>query len=316
MIGLAVEPKTQADQAKISTALHKIEEEDPCFIVHREEQTHEMVMHGMSELHLQLIQHRLELRDHVQIITHPPKVPYRETVSGDAEGSYRHKKQSGGSGQFAEVHLRVSHCPQGINPEEYFTKDRFPSLRHYHYDAGLNFCFIDRVTGGSVPNQYIPAVEKGVRERLTRGCLAGFQIQDIVVELFFGKDHPVDSNETAFKIAASMCLRNIFNEARPTLLEPIVELEIAVPGDKIGEVTSDLNTRRGRMEGMEELPGGFTLIKAKAPLAEVMTYARSLSSHTAGQGSFSMHFSHYEMVPPNEQQKIVSAAKKIEEEEH
>jgi elongation factor G len=314
MIGLAVEPKTQADQAKISTALHKIEEEDPCFKVHREEQTHEMVMHGMSELHLQLIKSRLEHRDHVNVITHQPKVPYRETVNGAAEGSYRHKKQSGGSGQFAEVHFRVSHCPQGIKPEEYFTRERFPSLRHFHYDPQLNSCFIDRVTGGSVPNQFIPAVEKGVKERLTRGCLAGFQIQDIVVELFFGKDHPVDSNESAFKMAASMCLRNVFNEARPTLLEPIVELEISVPADKIGEITSDLNTRRGRMEGMEEIPGGFTLIHAKAPLAEVMTYARSLSSHTAGQGSFSLHFSHYEMVPPNEQQKIVAASKKHDDE--
>lgn len=315
MIGLAVEPKTQADQAKISTALHKIEEEDPCFQVHREAQTHEMVMQGMSELHLQLIQHRLETRDKVHVHTHQPKIPYRETVNGTAEGSYRHKKQSGGSGQFAEVHLRVSHCPQGIDPAEYFVKDRFPSLREYHYDPTLNYAFVDRVTGGSVPNQFIPAVEKGIKERMAKGCLAGYQIQDLVVELYFGKDHPVDSNETAFKTAASMGLRNIFNEAKPVLLEPIVDMEIAVPSDKIGEITSDLNGRRGRMEGMEEMTGGFTLIKAKAPLAEVMTYARALSSHTGGQGSFSLHFSHYEMVPPNEQQKIVAAAKKVEEEE-
>ncbi|MCA9053443.1 MAG: elongation factor G [Planctomycetaceae bacterium] len=315
MIGLAVEPKTQADQAKISTALHKIEEEDPCFQVHREAQTHEMVMNGMSELHLQLIQHRLETRDKVQVITHQPKVPYRETVNGAAEGSYRHKKQSGGSGQFAEVHFRVSHCPQNVTPEDYFTKDNFASLRHYHYDPDLNFCFIDRVTGGSVPNQFIPAVEKGVKERLTKGCLAGYQIQDVVVELFFGKDHPVDSNETAFKTAASMCLREVFNQARPVLLEPIVEMEITVPSDKIGDITSDLNTRRGRMDGMEEMTGGYTLIKAHAPLAEVMTYARSLSSLTGGQGSFALHFGHYEVVPPNEQQKIVAAAKRHDEEE-
>jgi elongation factor G len=314
MIGLAVEPKTQADQAKISTALHKIEEEDPCFVVHREEQTHEMVMHGMSELHLQLIQHRLDTRDKVHVVTHAPKVPYRETVNGTAEGHYRHKKQSGGSGQFAEVHFRVSHCPQGVVPEEYFVKDNFPSIRRYHYDPQLNYAFVDRVTGGSVPNQFIPAVEKGIKERLTRGVLAGYQIQDIVVELFFGKDHPVDSNETAFKMAASMCLREVFKQAKPTLLEPIVEMEITVPSDKIGDITSDLNTRRGRMEGMEEAPGGFTTIKANAPLAEVMTYARGLSSMTGGQGSFMLHFSHYEMVPPNEQQKIVAAAKHEEEE--
>lgn len=314
MIGLAVEPKSQADQAKISTALHKIEEEDPCFEVHREAQTHEMVMNGMSELHLQLIQHRLEARDKVHVVTHKPKIPYRETVNGAAEGSYRHKKQSGGSGQFAEVHFRVSHCPQGVTPSEYFVKDRFPGLRDFHYDADLNYCFVDRVSGGSVPNQFIPAVEKGIRERLTKGCLAGYQIQDIVVELFFGKDHPVDSNETAFKTAASMCLREVFNQARPALLEPIVEMEITVPSDKIGEITSDLNTRRGRMEGMEEMSGGLTLIKAHAPLAEVMTYARALSSMTGGQGSFTLHFGHYETVPGNEQQKIVAAAKHPHEE--
>ncbi len=314
MISLAVEPKSQADQAKISGALHKIEEEDPTFYVHREAQTHEMVMHGMSELHLQLIQNRLHKREKVDIITHQPKVPYRETVNGSAEGHYRHKKQSGGSGQFAEVHFKVSHCPQGVNPEEYFTADRFPSLRHYHYDATNNFCFIDRVTGGSVPNNFIPAVEKGVKERMEKGVIAGFHVQDVVVELFFGKDHPVDSNETAFKTAASMCFREVFKQAKPSLLEPIVNMEITVPGDKLGDITSDLNTRRGRMEGMDGAPGGFQVIRAKAPLAEVMTYARSLSSMTGGQGSFSMEFSHYEMVPPNEQQKIVAAAKKEEEE--
>lgn len=314
MIALAVEPKTQADQAKISSALHKIEEEDPCFYVTREEQTHEMVMHGMSELHLQLIQNRLHKREKVDVITHKPKVPYRETVNGHAEGSYRHKKQSGGSGQFAEVHLRVSQCPHNIKPEEFFTKDHFPSLRSYHYDPALNSCFIDRVSGGSVPNQFIPAVEKGVKERMTKGCIAGFQIQDLVVELFFGKDHPVDSNETAFKTAASMCLKEVFAQAKPTLLEPIVHLEITIPSDKIGEITSDLNTRRGRMEGMDEAPGGYTTVKASAPLAEVMTYARGLSSMTGGQGSFTMELSHYEMVPPNEQQKIVAAAKQPVEE--
>jgi elongation factor G len=315
MIGLAVEPKTQADQSKISGALQKVEEEDPTFVVRRDAQTREIVMNGMSELHLQLIQKRLHSREKVDLLTHQPKVPYRETVNGSAEGHYRHKKQSGGSGQFAEVHFRVSHCPQGIVPEEYFVKDRFESLRSFHYDPKLNYCFVDRVSGGSVPNQFIPAVEKGIKERMERGIIAGFQVQDLVVELFFGKDHPVDSNESAFKMAASMCLRTVFQEARPALLEPIVHLEITVPSDKIGDITSDLNTRRGRMEGMEEAPGGYTTVKAHAPLAEVMTYARSLSSMTGGQGSFSMEFSHYEMVPPNEQAKIVAAAKKVEEEE-
>lgn len=315
MIGLAVAPKSQADQAKISGALHKIEEEDPTFHVRRDAQTKEMVMNGMSELHLQLVQNRLLRREKVDVVTHQPKVPYRETVNGTAEGFYRHKKQTGGSGQFAEVHFRISHCPQGVNPEEYFTAERFPSIRNYHYDPETNFCFVDRVTGGSVPNNFIPAVEKGIRERMEKGVIAGYQVQDVVVELFFGKDHPVDSNETAFKTAASMCFRNVFQEAKPVLLEPIVNMEIMVPGDKLGDITSDLNTRRGRMEGMEGAPGGFQIIRAKAPLAEVMTYARALSSMTGGQGSFTLEFSHYEMVPPNEQQKIVAAAKKVEEED-
>ncbi len=314
MIGLAVEPKSQADQAKISGALQKIEEEDPTFHVRRDNQTKEMVMNGMSELHLQLIQNRLHHREKVDVITHQPKVPYRETISSSAEGHYRHKKQSGGSGQFAEVHLRVAHCPQGIDPETYFTRDNFESLREYHYDPVLNSCFCDCVSGGSVPNQYIPAVEKGIKERMDQGIIAGYQVQDIVVCLFFGKDHPVDSNETAFKTAARMCLRDVALQARPTLLEPIVEMEITVPSDKIGDITSDLNTRRGRMEGMDEAPGGFTVVKARAPLAEVMTYARNLSSVTGGQGSFSLEFSHYEMVPPNEQAKIVAAAKKADDE--
>ncbi|SFI64259.1 elongation factor G [Planctomicrobium piriforme] len=310
MIGLAVEPKSQADQAKISTALHKIEEEDPTFRVHREEQTHEMVIEGMSELHLQLIQNRLHNREKVDIVTHLPRIPYRETVLGTAEGSYRHKKQSGGSGQFAEVHMRVSSCPVGINPDEYFVKERFPNLRTFHYDPTLNACYIDRITGGSVPNQFIPAVEKGVRERMTHGIVAGCQVQNVVVELFFGKDHPVDSNEAAFKTAASMCLKEIFPLAKPSLLEPIVKLEITVPTARIGDITGDLNTRRGHMEGMEEIAGGYTMILARAPLSEVMTYARSLSSMTGGQGSFTMEFSNYETVPANEQLKIIATYNK------
>ena len=315
MIGLAVQPKSQADQQKISGALQKIVDEDQTFSVRRDSQTKEMVMQGMSELHLLIVQGRLLRRDKVEIHTHQPKVPYRETVNGSAEGHYRHKKQSGGAGQFAEVHFRIAPIPHDIDPEEYFTKQRFESMRKYHYDPELNFAFVDRVTGGSVPNNFIPAVEKGIREQMERGVIAGYQVQDVSCELFFGKDHPVDSNETAFKTAARMCFRDVFKEAKPSLLEPIVSIEITVPGDKLGDITSDLNTRRGRMEGMDGAPGGFQVIRAKAPLAEVMTYARSLSSMTGGQGSFSMELSHYEMVPPNEQAKIVAAAQKAKEQQ-
>jgi elongation factor G len=188
-------------------------------------------------------------------------------------------------------------------------------MRSYHYDPVLNYAFIDRVSGGTVPNQFIPAVEKGIRERMERGVVAGYQVQDVTCELFFGKDHPVDSNETAFKMAASMCFREMFKQAKPSLLEPIVSIEITVPADKLGDVTSDLNGRRGRMEGMDGAPGGFQVIHAKVPLSEVMTYARSLSSMTGGQGSFSLELSHYEIVPPNEQAKIIAAAQHAAEED-
>lgn len=315
MIGLAVTPKTQADQQKISGSLQKIVEEDPTFKVTRDAQTKEMVMYGMSELHLKLVEERLRKRDKVNIDTHQPKIPYRETVMGAAEGHYRHKKQSGGSGQFAEVHFRIAHLPQGVNHDEFFTKDNFPSMRRYEYDPAANYAFVDRVTGGSVPNNFIPAVEKGIKDRMEKGVIAGYQVQDVTCELFFGKDHPVDSNETAFKTAASMCFRNVFQEAKPALLEPIVTIEITVPDDKVGDISSDLSTRRGRPEGMEAAPGGFTTMKAKVPLSEVMTYARDLSSITGGQGSYTLEPSHYEMVPPNEQQKIVAAAKHHEEED-
>jgi elongation factor G len=315
MIGLAVEPKSRADQQKISGALQKIAEEDQTFVLSRETQTKELVIRGMSELHLQMMKERVAKRDKVEMISHPPKIPYRETVAGHAEGFYRHKKQSGGSGQFAEVHFRISPVPHGIKPEEFFTKDRFVSMREYHYDAALNSCFVDRVSGGTVPNNFIPAVEKGVKERMEKGVIAGYQVQDVATELFFGKDHPVDSNETAFRTAGSMAFRNIFREARPVLLEPIVTAEITVPAEKLGDITSDLNGRRGRVEGMDNAPGGFQVIKAKAPLSEMMTYARSLSSMTGGQGSFTLEFSHYDVVPPNEQQKIIAAHKHEEEEE-
>ncbi len=315
MIGLAVEPKSRADQQKISGALQKIEEEDQTFRVIRDSQTKEMVMQGMSELHLHIVQGRLAHRDKVEVVTHQPKIPYRETCAAAAEGHYRHKKQSGGSGQFAEVHCRVASLPQGIVPEEYFTKDRFLSLRSYHYDPVLNYAFIDRVSGGSVPNQYIPAVEKGVKERMEKGVLAGFQVQDVSVELYFGKDHPVDSNESAFKTAGSYCFKEIFNQAKPTLLEPIVTIDITVPAEKLGDITSDLNGRRGRVEGMDNAGAGFQTIRAKVPLSEVMTYARSLSSMTGGQGSFTIEPSHYEPMPPNEQAKVVAAAKMAKDEE-
>ena len=311
MVGLAVEPKSQADQTKISGALQKIEEEDSTFKVERQTQTKEMVMMGMSELHLQVIEKRMSSRDRVEMLTRPPKIPYRETVSGSSEGSYRHKKQTGGAGQFAEVHFKVQSLVQEFGePDDFFIKANFENLRSFNYDDSLNYCFIDRVSGGSVPNNFIPAVEKGVRERMEQGVIAGFQVQDCTCELYFGKDHPVDSNETAFKTAANRCFREVFQQANPVLLEPIVKLEITVPDSHLGDITSDLNTRRGRMEGMDNAGGGFQVVTAKVPLSEVTTYSRSLSSMTGGQGAYTYEFSHYEPVPPQEQSKIVAASKR------
>ena len=316
MVGWAVEPKTSADQQKISGALAKIVEEDQTFSITREEQTHEMVVHGMSELHLQILMERVQKRDKVSIEHHPPKIPYREACNGDAEGSYRHKKQSGGSGQFAEVHMKVYPLPRDIDPDEYFTKLRFEHLRTFHYDEQLNFAFLDCVSGGTVPNQFIPAVEKGVRERMVKGVLAGYQVQDCVAMLHFGKDHPVDSNETAFKMAASVCFRDVFLKSKPCLLEPIVHIEITIPAEFLGDITSDLTTRRGRMEGMNSAPRGYTVVKGFAPLAEVQDYSRQLSSITGGQGTYTIEHSHHEVVPATEQPKIIAAAKHVEEEDH
>ena len=231
MIGLAVEPKSRADQQKISGTLQKIAEEDQTFVLSRDSQTKEMVIHGMSELHLQMMQERVHKRDKVEMVSKPPKIPYRETVAGHAEGFYRHKKQSGGSGQFAEVHFRISPIPHGIKPEEFFTKDRFVSMRSFHYDPDLNYAFVDRVTGGSVPNNFIPAVEKGIKERMEQGVIAGYQVQDVACELFFGKDHPVDSNETAFRTAA----QNVFPQR--------------LPGSQAGPLGADRDGRDHRPRG-------------------------------------------------------------------
>ena len=315
MVGWAIEPKTTADQQKISGAIAKIQDEDQTFQVVRDQQTKEMVVYGMSELHLQILIERILSRDKVGVNTKTPRIPYREACTGQAEGSYRHKKQSGGSGQFAEVHFKIEALPKEIEPEEHFTKARFESMREFHYDETLNYAFVDRVTGGSVPNNFIPAVEKGIKERMEQGVLAGYQVQDVACALFFGKDHPVDSNETAFKTAASMCFRDVFKQAKPVLLEPIVAIEITIPADKLGDITSDLTTRRGRMEGMDSAPGGFQVVKGMVPLAEVQDYARGLSSMTGGQGSYTYEPSHYEVVPANEQTKIIAAAEKEKEEE-
>jgi elongation factor G len=315
MVGLAVAPKNRGDEAKLSGALHKITEEDRTVHLEHDPETKEMVLTGMSELHLLLMKERLKRRDHVEIETHEPKIPYRETVQMNAESSYRHKKQTGGSGQFAEVHARIYSFPEGTDPETFTTKERFPQLKNSHYHKQSNFLWVDTVVGGSIPGNFMPAIEKGFLERIKQGVIAGFPVQNVCMEVFFGKDHPVDSNETAFRIAASKVFADVFKKARPCLLEPIVNLHITVPANNVGDVSSDLSGRRGQMMGMESSGANLTTVEAKAPLSEVMTYARTLSSMTGGQGSFTMEFSHYDVVPGNIQQDIMSKAKLKAEED-
>ena len=315
MVGLAVTPKSRNDQTKLSGALQKLVEEDPTFHRELDMQTKETVITGMSELHLQILQERLKRRDKVEVDTKPPKIPYRETIQSNAEGSYRHKKQSGGSGQFAEVHIRMYPLPSGTNIEEYATKARFPSMKEAHYDESNNFLWIDSIVGGTIPGNFMPAVEKGFRDRLERGVIAGYRVQNVCVEVHFGKDHPVDSNEQAFKTASSMAFRNVFQTAKPALLEPIVKIDITVPADKVGDINSDMSSRRGRPLGMDSAGGGMQTVSAEVPLAEVMTYNRTLASVTGGQGSYTIEFSHYDVVPPNVQQEIIKASQVKEEED-
>jgi elongation factor G len=322
MFGLAVEPKARGDEQKISGSLQKIADEDKTFKVTRDTQTKELVITGMSQLHLDVVQDRLKRRYGLEVITKEPKIPYRETIMANAEASYRHKKQTGGRGQFGEVHLRVYPLPREIRSseqlfEEYATKSRFEKLRvdHSHYDTDHNFAFLDTVVGGTIPNQFVPAVEKGCKEMLERGALAGYRIQDVAVEVFFGKDHPVDSSEAAFKTAGRMAFKSAFLQARPVLLEPIVDLEVTVPSRFTGTILGDLNTKRARIESQDSLPGDLAVIQTKVPLAEVTRYKAQLDSMTQGTGFYTMEFSHYDMVPGNVQQQIVSKAKVAAEED-
>ncbi|MGA2442227.1 MAG: elongation factor G [Tepidisphaeraceae bacterium] len=291
MFGLAITPKARGDEQKLSMQLSKIAEEDPTFRWITDRQTHEVVINGIGELHLRLILEKLANRG-LHVDTKPPKIAYRETISNNAEGHHRHKKQTGGAGQFGEVFLR-------IEPLE----------------RGKGFEFVNEVFGGTIPGQFIPAVEKGVRDLLDQGVVAGYPLQDVRVVVTDGKHHPVDSKEVAFRTAGKYAFKDAVLKAGPVLLEPIVNMEVTVPEDKMGAITGDLSGKRGRIQGTDVLPGGMAQIKATAPLAEVMQYQSQLKSVTGGQGSFSMELSHYEAVPPFVQQQIAAQYKpKVEEE--
>jgi elongation factor G len=285
MFGLAVTPRARGDETKLSIQLTRLAEEDPTFRWDTDRLTHEVVIHGLGELHLRLILEKLKNRG-VVVDTKPPKIAYKETIAASADGHHRHKKQSGGAGQFGEVFLRVEPLPRGTG-----------------------FEFSNEVFGGSIPGQFIPAVEKGVRDVLETGVIAGYPLGDVRVAVTDGKHHPVDSKEVAFRAAGREAFKQAVLHAHPVLLEPIVKMEINVPHDKLGAITGDLSGKRGRIINTDIMPGGVARIEATAPLAEVMSYQSQLKSVTGGQGSFSMELSHYDPAPPNVQQQLAGQYK-------
>ncbi len=289
MVSLAVEPKARGDEQKISASLRKMADEDPTFKIHRDRQTGELVVTGMSQLHLDVQLQCLKNRFGVEVNTKQPRIPYKETITVPSESSYRHRKQTGGRGQFGEVWFK-------LEPLE----------------RSAGFEFVDKIVGGVIPNQFIPAVEKGVRETLARGILAGYPVEDLRVILHYGKHHDVDSSEAAFKLAGSMCLQDAFMKAKPVLLEPIVDVEVTMPMQYMGDITGDLNSRRGRIQGMES-GGDVQTIRAQVPMAEVMRYATELRSMTGGTGYYSMEFSHYDVVPARMAEQVIAQSKKRDE---
>jgi len=286
MFGLAVNTKTRGQEQKLSQALHKISEEDPCFTLEHNQELNETVMRGLGELHMRVILERMKEKYHVEVDTRPPRIAYRETVTRAAEGHYRHKKQTGGAGQFGEVYLRIR--PRG---------------------RGDGFEFINKVVGGAIPTSLIPAVEKGIRQILAEGGVAGYQLQDLEVEVYDGKFHPVDSKEIAFVIAARNAFLDAIHNAGPQILEPIVSIDVTVPDAVMGDITGNLAGRRARISGTESLRGGLVTVKADIPLSSLSDYHTELKSLTQGQGSFTMEFSHYDPVPRDVQQDLEKAYK-------
>jgi elongation factor G len=291
VISFAIEPKAKGDEEKINQSLAKLAEEDPTLSVSRNATTNEFLISGMGQVHIEVTADKLKRKFGVDVNLKTPKVPYKETIKGKARVEGKLKKQTGGRGQFAVAWLELEPLPRGSG-----------------------FQFVDKIVGGVIPRQYIPAVEKGVSESMVGGALAGFPVIDVKVTVFDGKYHDVDSSEQAFKIAASKGFKKGVLEAKPVLLEPIMNMEIVVPEDCMGDVMGDLNSRRGRIMGMDS-KGDNQVVKAQVPMAEVLKYASDLTSLTSGRGIFSMEFSHYEEVPAVITEKIVEASGKRPEEE-
>jgi len=296
VLSYAIEPKSRGDEEKISTALHRLEEEDPTIAYSRDQQTHELLLSGQGQVHIEVTVAKLKRRFGVEVNLKLPRIPYRETITASTEAHGRHKKQTGGHGQFGDCKIKVEPLPRGAD-----------------------FEFVDDIFGGSIPRQFVPAVEKGIAEARLRGYLAGYPVVDFRATVFDGQFHAVDSNELSFKMAGRLAFRDAMSRARPTILEPIMEVEVYAPSDFAGDLMGDLNSRRGRIGGMDTR-GSSTLIRAQVPMAEMLTYEQTLTSATGGRGTYHMEFSHYDEVPSHLQTKIIAAAKaakgeEVEEEE-
>jgi elongation factor G len=288
VMAFAVEPKTKGDEEKVFTALRRLQEEDPTIDLHRDAQTGEEIVAGLSQVHVEVIVGRLRSRFGVEVTLKPPRVPYQETIRRPAKAHGRHKKQSGGRGQFGDCHLAIEPLNDPGHP--------------------TGFEFVNEIKGGVIPTSFIPAVEKGVIEAMAAGVVAGYPVKDVRVRVYDGSYHTVDSSEMAFKLAGSLAMRQAMEEAAPALLEPIMRVTISSPEDTVGDVIGDLNARRGRPLGMEPVGSGMTEVKAEVPMAEMLTYAPDLRSITGGQGEFTMEFERYEEVPAHLAGKVVSAA--------
>jgi len=290
LAGLALKPKKRGDEQKLAEALERLTEEDPGLAVERDAQVNELILRGQGDMHLRTALERMEEVYNVAVESKPPTIPYRETITRKAEGHHRHKKQSGGAGQFGEVYLRVE-----------------PLKR------GAGFEFMDKVVGGVIPNQFIPSVEKGVREVCNRGAVAGYPMQDVRVTLYDGKHHSVDSNEVSFITAGRKAFQDAVDKAKPIVLEPIVNIEITVPHDNMGDITGDLSQRRGRVANTTVMPGGLVTVEGLAPLAELEDYQSKLNSMTGGEGSYTMQLSHYDPLPANLQKELIAGFERSED---
>jgi len=289
VMSFAITPKHKGEEEKVATAIRRLAEEDPTLRLRRDPQTGEEILSGMSQMHVEVALERAQRRFGVDVELHPPRVPYLETIRSEARAQGRYKKQTGGRGQFGDCHIL-------IEPIE----------------GGVGYEFVDKIVGGVIPQSYRPAVDKGIQEAMAHGELAGAPVQGVRVLLVDGSYHTVDSSEMAFKIAGSMAWKEAYGKANPVLLEPIMELEVTVPDEAVGAVNGDLNSRRGRLHGMEPA-SGMTTIRAEVPMAELLSYAQSLTSMTGGRGDYSMHFLRYEEVPAHVAQRVIDETKKARE---